>query len=296
MLKSLAIAAVATAALVPAAAQAEENLFGYNSGAETLPEGSVELYVNNTLRSDKGQGTYRAIDSELEAEYGITDRIQLSGSLNFLTIKADGLVIDGYLPLPIDKGPRFAGLEAKAKFNVLSPALDDYGLAIQTSVEWKRLDPHSGQDKTEYEGKVLLAGQKYFRQGQIVWVQNLGLKAGLADRAAIAGLPAGFDWPTDPEAEIELSAGTGLTYRLAPNWFIGAETQWTAEYETEVGNERWSVFAGPTIHYGGRRVWATLTWFPQIVGGGETYPGQTGNLHLVEKTKQEFRLKLGLNF
>ena len=30
---------------------------------------------------------------------------------------------------------------------------------------------HSGQDKTEYEGKVVLAAQKYFNQGQIVVFQ-----------------------------------------------------------------------------------------------------------------------------
>lgn len=281
---------------LPTAAHADENLFGYNIGAETLPKGSGEVYVFNTLRSGKGQGEYNAVVSEIEGEYGVTDRITLSGAANFLTIDTHGLTIDGYLPKPIDKGPRFAGLELKAKFNVLSPALDDFGLAVVTGAEWKRLDLHSGQRKTEFEGKVLLAAQKYFMQGQLVWVGNLGLKAGVADRKAIAGLPAGFDWPTNPEAEIELSAGTGVTYRIAPSWFIGAETQYATEFETEVGQERWSLFAGPTVHYGGERFWATFTWFPQIRGGGERYAGQTGNLHLIEKTENEFRLKLGLNF
>lgn len=291
---ALAMGAVVT---LPGVAHADENLFGYNTGAETLPKGSGEVYVFNTLRSDKGQGTYRAIDSEIEGEYGVTDRITVSAAASFLTINTHGLLIDGYLPAPIDKGPRFSGLELKSKFNVLSPALDNFGLAVITSVEWKRLDPHSGQRKTEYEGRVVLAAQKYFRQGQIVWVGNLGLKAGHEKRAPIANLPADFDWPTTPEMEIELSAGTGLTYRVAPNWFIGAETQYTTEYETEVGQERWSLFAGPTIHYGGQKFWATLTWFPQIKGGGERYAGQTDtNLHLIEKTRNEFRLKLGMNF
>ncbi|WP_206069741.1 DUF6662 family protein [Novosphingobium olei] len=286
----------ACALLLPTAAHADENLFGYNTGAETLPKGSGEIYVFNTLRTDKGQGSYNALDTEIEGEYGVTDRITLSAAASFLTIDTHGLLIDGYLPAAIDKGPRFSGVEVKAKFNVLSPALDNFGLAVITSAEVKKLDPHSGQDKTEYEGKVVLAAQKYFRQGQIVWVANLGLKAGHETRKAIANLPDGFDWPTTPEMEIELTAGTGLTYRVAPNWFVGAETQYTSEYETEVGQERWSVFAGPTIHYGGQKFWATATWFPQLKGGGERYPGQTGNLHLIEKTKTEFRLKLGMNF
>ena len=281
---------------VPGIAHADENLLGYNAGAETLPKGSAEVYVINTLRSGKGQGEYSAVDTEIEGEYGVTDRISLSAAINLLTIDTSGLIIDGYLPKAIDKGPRFAGAEIKAKFNVLSPALDDFGLAVITSAEIKRLDPHSGQKKTEYEGKVVLAAQKYFMQGQLIWVGNVGLKAGYEDRKAIAGLPADFDWPTDPEMEIELTLGTGLSYRVAPNWFLGAETQWASEYETEVGQERWSLFAGPSIHYGGKKIWATLTWFPQIKGGGEKYEGQTGNLHLIEKTKNEFRLKLGYNF
>lgn len=297
MINRFALAAAAVCLSVPDVAHADENLFGYNAGAETLPKGSGEIYVFNTLRSDKGQGHYRALDTELEAEYGVTDRIQLSAAASFLTIDTAGLTIDGYLPKAIDKGPRFSGIEVAAKFNVLSPALDNFGLAVITSAEFKRLDPHSGQKKTEYEAHTVLAAQKYFMQGQMVWVGNLGLKAGYEDRKAIANLPEGFDWPTDPEMEIELSAGTGLTYRIAPSWFIGAETQWTSEYETEVGNERWSLFAGPTIHYGGKKLWATLTWFPQITGGGEKYVGQTDdNLHLIEKTKDEFRLKLGYVF
>lgn len=291
-----ALASVALGLCLPATAHADENLLGYNAGAETLPKGSTEIYVFNTLRSGKDAGHYQALDTEIEGEYGVTDRITLSASAAFLTIDTHGLTIDGYLPKPINKGPRFSGLEFKAKFNVLSPALDDFGLAVITSVEWNRLDPHSGQDKTEYEAHLVMAAQKYFMQGQLIWIGNLGLKTGYEDRSPIADLPPGFDWPTDPEMEIEVSAGTGLAYRVAPNWFVGAETQWASEYETEVGNERWSLFAGPTIHYGGKRIWATLTWFPQIAGGGETYPGQTSGLHLVEKTKNEFRLKLGYNF
>jgi hypothetical protein len=57
------------------------------------------------------------------------------------------------------------------------------------------------------------------------------------------------------------------------------------------------VFAGPSLHYGGSRFWATLTWFEQLRGGGEQYPGQEDtSLHLIEKTGHEVRVKAGLNF
>jgi hypothetical protein len=289
---------IAAAALaIPAAAHADENLFGYVAGVETLPKGTNEAYLVNTLRSDKGQGKYRAVDTELELEHGLTDRVTLTGAVSFLSVDTNGLLISGYLPKPADYAVHFSGAEIKGKFNILSPALDDFGLAVITSAELKRLDPHSGQKKTEYEGKTVLAAQKYFNQGRLIWAGNIGLKAGYEDRKAIAGLPPEIEWPTSPEMEIELKLSTGLSYRFAPKWFIGAETEYASEYETEVGQERWSLFAGPTLHYGGEKVWATLTWFPQLRGGGEKYEGQTDrHLHLIEKTKQEVRLKLGYNF
>ena len=118
-----------------------------------------------------------------------------------------------------------------------------------------------------------------------------------ADRSFIPNLPAGFDWPTDPEMEIEVTLGTGLTYRFMPSWFFGVETQYQTEFETVVGQERWSLFLGPSLHYGGQRWWATLTYFPQLVGGKEKYAGQINqHLHLIEKTKREVRFKLGVNF
>ncbi len=295
-IRKIAALCLCSSVFLPGTAYADENLLGYVTGAETLPKGSSEIYVINTLRSDKGQGDYSAVDTEFELEHGVTDRITLSAAVSFLSIDTKGLVIDGYLPGAEKYTGKFNGIEVKGKFNILSPALDNFGLAVITSAEIKGLDPHSGRRKTEYEGRVKLAAQKYFMQGQLIWAGNIGLKAGVEYRKPIADLPVGFDWPTTPETEIEISASTGLSYRVVPKWFLGAETEYTSEYETEVGQERWSLFAGPSIHYGGQKIWATFTWFPQLKGGGERYAGQTGNLHLIEKTKNEFRLKVGYNF
>ena len=69
------------------------------------------------------------------------------------------------------------------------------------------------------------------------------------------------------------------------------------EFETEVGQERWSFFAGPTLHYASKQWWATVSWFPQIRGGREQLVNQTDtDLHLIEKTKQEVRIKVGFEF
>ncbi|MGJ4748652.1 DUF6662 family protein, partial [Leptospira sp. SA-E8] len=189
---------------------------------------------------------------------------------------------------------KFQGIEVAGKYNFLSPAKDDFGLSGYSSLEYGVLDVHSGQKKTEYEFDAGLQAQKYFLEGQLVWVGNFDIRAAYEKRKAV---DTTVEWTTDPEMEINLKFGTGVSYRFAPGWFAGVEAQRESEFETEVGLERWSTFAGPTVHWAGERWWTTLTYFQQIQGGGEKYEGQSDDdLHLIEKTKYEVRLKVGYNF
>jgi hypothetical protein len=292
--RSLALGALVLSSLP---ALADENLFGYVRGAETLPKGAGEFYQWFTQRSDKGAGHYRALDSKTEFEYGVSDRFQVSAELNALAIDTSGLRIDGYLPADKKTGLRFQGVELGVKYNFLSPAKDDFGLSGLATFEYGALDVHSGQKKTEYEIETSLQAQKYYLEGQLVVVGNVGVRAAYEKRKPIANLPEGFDWPTDPEMEISTKFGGGVSYRFAPGWSVGAEVLREAEYETEVGQERWSTFGGPSLHWAGQKWWATFTYFKQLRGGGEKYEGQVDqNLHLIEKTKNEVRLKVGYNF
>jgi len=277
-------------------ASADENLFGYVRGAEPLPRGALELYQITTHREDKGTGHYSAWDSSTELEYGFTNKLAGAVALKAMAIDVSGLMIDAYVPKDEKYGLKFSGGEAELKYNFLSPAKDGLGLAYYFSFSYTTLDPHSGQPKYTASFEQKLLAQKYFLDGQLILAGNLGLESTRAKRSAIAGLPADFEWPTEPEMEIAFNAGLGLSYRFAPNWFIGAEVFYEQENETEVGLERWSLQAGPNLHYGSQKWWATLTYLPQIEGG-PSYPGQPDDgLHLIEKTKYETRLKFGVNF
>lgn len=110
-------------------ALADESLFGYIKGAETLPKGTWEVDQTFTHREDKGTGDYSAWDSKIEAEYGVTDKFTTSGYLKMQSIDMSGIVVDGYLPGDKDYGLRPSGVEASFKYNFLSPAKDDFGLA-----------------------------------------------------------------------------------------------------------------------------------------------------------------------
>ncbi len=274
---------------------ADEQVLGYVKGSETMPAHEWETYQFVTKREGKGKGEYRAFDTTTELEYGVTDRFNVGVALKMQSLKSKGLVIDGYLPKDNSFDLKPSGYEIESKYSILSPAMDDFGLSVLWDFQNLWVDPHSGQKKNVYSFENRLLLQKYFLEGQLIWMGNLGLEATYAQRKAIKDLPDGFDWPTGPEMEIALSFGTGLSYRFIPNWFVGGEALWEAEYETEIGRERYSLFAGPSLHFGGEKFWSTLTWFPQIQGGDSTYPGQPENMHLIEKTKVEVRFKLGFN-
>src|SRR3990167_3930485 len=116
-----------TSTYLSSSALADESLFGYVKGAETLPKGSWEFDQSLTYRNDKGSGDYSAWDSKTEIEYGVTDRFTASGYLKMQSIDMSGLVVDGYLPGDKDYGMRPSGAEASFKYNFLSPAKDDFG-------------------------------------------------------------------------------------------------------------------------------------------------------------------------
>ncbi|MEO6433860.1 MAG: DUF6662 family protein [Sphingomicrobium sp.] len=82
---------VALAFSLPTVAQADENLFAYSYGSETLPAGGTEAYLWATDRRGKGSGSYNAQDYKFELEHGFTNRLQASLYVNFLSIHANRL-------------------------------------------------------------------------------------------------------------------------------------------------------------------------------------------------------------
>lgn len=275
---------------------ADENLFGYVKGVETLPYGAFELYQVITTRDDKGKGTYHAVDYETELEYGVTDRLSASAALQMQSVHVTGLVINGYVPKDHSSGLQPSGVEAEFKYNFLSPVKEPVGLSTNLAFEYAWLDKHSGQAKQTRSMKLALLLQKNFLDDQLVWVTNFSMESTYAKRKVINDLPATVEWSTTAEIEIEPSVGTGINYRFFPGWFAGVEGIYETEFETEVDRERFSLFVGPSLHYASQSWWATLTYLKQISGGGERYDEQTQNLHLIEKTTTEARLKVGFNF
>lgn len=277
-------------AAVSAPAHADENYFGYSYGAETLPKGETEAYIWITDRRHKQTGHYDAQDYQLEIEHGIADNVQISGYLDFVSHNIRGLEPEFE---DRNKNFRFQGLQASAKWMVSSPYKHPVGVALYLEPVWKRIDKVSGERNREFEVEAKLILQKNFLEDRLIWVTNFTAEQEFEREKE--ELPGG-GVEIEHETELSLEATTGLSYRVAPNWFLGAEGRYHSEYPDfpdTFHREHHAWFAGPTIHYGGKRWWFTATYLPQIAGGPNA-PGSS--LHLDEHEKRELRLKVGYNF
>jgi hypothetical protein len=275
----LAFALAATGAFAPRA-HADENLFGFVRGAETLPHGHYDLYQFMTFRGGKHVGTYRGWDFDTELEYGVTDRLQLSAAVvnHYFYNK-------GVEELPDSNHYRFGGLEVSGKYRILSPFKDPIGLALRVEGGYLLNDEVDGLRQHERYIAPELIFQKNFRDDTVIWELNLGPEWASGKRPA-------EQYPR----ELSLQGGTGISWRFAPNWFVGLEGKVRSEFpEMSLYNfEHYAVYAGPSIHYGAERWWVTLSYAYQVYGQ-EVDATVNGKAYAEEATYQ-LRLKVGLNF
>lgn len=278
LLLLMAAALAATGGARPA--RAEEQFFMFARGAETLPRHRAELYQFTTFRTGKREGSYYGIDSDTEIEFGVTNKLQAS-----IAIVNYYFRIRDVEELPDTDAYRFGGVEVSAKYRLWSPFKDPLGVAVRLEAGYLLKDEVAGLSQHERYLAPELDLQKNFRDDTVIWEMNFGPE---------------WAWGKQPAEqyprELSIQGATGVTYRFAPNWFAGAEVRARSEWPLSDLDlfEHVAVYAGPSLHYGGRRWWATLSWLYQVYGTGvdEPHDGQT----FAEETAHLVRLKLGFNF
>jgi hypothetical protein len=263
---------------------ADEQLFGFVRGAETLPAGRSEIYQFITMRTGKPEGSYYGFDFETEFEHGITDQWQASLAVEQRYINNSG--VDGDRDALDDfNGYRFGGLIASTKYRLLSPFKDAVGLAVRLEGGYLWHDEVGGLKESEWFISPEVELQKNFLDDTLICDVNVG---------------AEWAWGKQPAEEypreISLMAGAGVSYRFAPNWFIGVEGNIRAEYPLfDLNNfEHVVVYAGPSLHYSSKNWWVTLSYAYQVWGEGVDEPND-GKTY-AEETDHKLRLKFGVNF
>ncbi|MBI1840657.1 MAG: hypothetical protein HYR88_07355 [Verrucomicrobia bacterium] len=284
---SVAAWILALAALVGAttrSALADEQLFGFVRGAETLPKGRSEIYQYATLRTGKAEGRYYGFDFETEVEHGFTDRFQASASLIHHYFNNRG--VDGDRDALDDaNASRLGGVAFSGKYRIWSPFKEPLGIAFRLESGYLWHDEVDGLLQHEFYLSPEIDLQKNFRDDTVICNLNVG---------------AEWAWGKQPAEqyprEVSLQAAAGVAYRFAPNWFVGAEGNVRAEYPLfDLKHfEHATLYAGPSVHYSAKRWWVTLTWTPQVWGSGVDEPndGRT----FAEEVRHKIRLKIGFNF
>jgi hypothetical protein len=278
------------AGLAATPAWADEQYFGYTYSADVLGKGATEAELWATDRRGKDGGHYDAQNYRIELEHGFTNRLTVSGYTNFVSHHVRGLE-PGFED--VDRDLAFQGLSAEFKYNVLSPYKDGIGLTLYAEPGWSRIHSVEGGKGTEYELEFKAILQKNFLDDRLIWAANFTFEPEWEKEKEVDELSG--ETETEWEKELKLDASTGLSYRVAPNWYAGIEGRYASVYPdwtNGLHRETYAVFAGPAIHYGGKRWWATLTYLPQLFGS----PSPNGSRALDEFEKRELRLKLGYNF
>jgi len=287
-MKRYVLVALLAGTFAASSAQADERYFGYVYSAEPMPKGETETEFWITDRRGKDEGHYDAQDYRIELEHGFTDRLTVAGYANFQSHNVHGMAGEE----DIDRDFAFKGLSAEFKYNVLSPYKDGFGLTLYAEPGWSKIHSGSGERGTEYELELKLLLQKNFLDDRLIWGTNLVFEPEWEKEVEIED---GGEREVEWEKELKLEVTTGLSYRIAPGWFAGVEGRYSSVYPDwtdGLDREAYAISAGPTVHYAGKKWWATLSYLPQLFGS----PSPNGSRSLDEFEKREVRLLVGYNF
>ncbi len=270
------------------AAHADERYFGYVDGADTLPKGETEAGVWITDRRGKQGGHYNAQDYRLELEHGFTDRLTVSTYANFESHHIRGLDPDFN---NVGRNFGFKGLSAEFKYNLVDPDKNPIGLTLYAEPGWSLIHDVEGEKGTEYELELKAILQKSLFDERLVWATNFTFEPEWEKEVKLD--PVSGDVEKEWEKELKLEVSTGLSYRVAPNWFVGAEARYSSVYPdwTEgLHRETYSISAGPMIAWSADEWSASLTFLPKIADGPGVRNGED------EWEKREIRLKIAHEF
>jgi len=307
-LKQLATAT--TLILTSTMGSAAESMWLYAEGSDTLPKGKTELELSDISRISKDSGHYQFNDIRAEVEYGLTDKLTLSGEV--LIYDHDYSVKDPELnPMYETQGEeggsfndtQYAGYELSMKYNLMSPYKDIFGLSVGLSYE--KLDKYrlDGADIDQDSFVTTLYFQKNFMDDTLILAVTPKVEF---ERRKTPGVL---------EEEIALDFSAGLAYRFMPKWYAGLEFRHQSDYlsvqengefeegvkpssfdlgDFQIGDQyQHGNYFGPTVHYAEKEFWVTGGILFQVSGAGGV---SSGGKNYDEHEKVHVGLAVGYEF
>jgi len=291
-------------------ARADEPIFGFTYTTDLLPKGKSEVEQWLTLRTKRPWGDFYVLEGKSEYSFGVTDAFQLSAYLKYAWTDVFKNSVDRKTQPPesfaeqtINEDRRFTkakfvGVSVEGIWRLLSPYTDPFGLAIL-------VEPTIWDNFVEFESRLIL--QKNFFDDRLVLGFNATLIQELrqlpGDKGADPGtVEATRHW----DKETDLNWSVGASYRFASNWSAGLEFVnerefselifWQGKYATNS-----AYYVGPTLHYGGKNLFFTLTVLDQLPLGQDfanPRPGfvRGGRNYADDFERYRVRLKFGYYF
>jgi hypothetical protein len=249
-------------ALAASPAAATERHFTYTYESGVLSPGLRELEPWSTFRLGKS-GFYSAFDTRVEAELGLTDRLQTSLYLNASSVTED-------TPGGRASSTELEGISSEWKLKLSDPVADRAGSALYAEVS-------AGPSDFELEGKLILDK----RAGRLLGALNL-----------VAEHEWEFDAPAT-ERETALEVDAAACWFLTPNLTAGLELRSHTVLPPGDEKTRSALFLGPTVSYARQRWWVAASVLPQVraLAGASD-----GHLDLVEHERVLVRVIFGMEF
>jgi hypothetical protein len=299
------------AAAWAAPARADEPLFGFVHTTDLLPKGGMEVEQWLTYRWQKAYSSFNLWQARTEYSYGVTDAFQLSAYLNYnwtsaylddpnrQTAPPEQFAGYSFDPTRRFNASQFSSGSLEVIWRLLSPYTDPIGLAVL-------IEPSIGPKVFEFETRLI--AQKNFLDDRLVIAFNFTLDFEYrlipGDNSAP---PESDDSKQHWDAETDLNWSVGATYRFAPGWSFGVEFINEREFSNAptFANAKYATnsayYVGPTLHYGGKSFFATLTFLEQLPLGQDfanPTPGlvRGGRNYADDFEKYRLRFKVGFYF
>lgn len=282
-MKQLIAAAAVMSIALPTSLLGHGEPFTYIRGSQTEAKGELELEQWTTARIGKESGDYLGMDFNTELEYGVTDRFQVAGYLNYNYHHLNDAAGSSRTYDDLNRF-QFNGGSIELKYQFLSAYKDPVGLALYVEPGYATVKTRSGASTDEVELDIKFIVQKNFLDHRLITAFNYTLEPEWERD--------GKDWETALNMEWSL----GASYKLTDRWYLGVESRLSTEFEDADLNESeyLTLFIGPTIQYTADKWSAALTVLPQIAGWPDDRG--TGGLHLDSKERLEIRCRVNWEF
>lgn len=257
-----------------------KNLFGFLEGADVGDKGGSSVEFETTGAFGLRRGRYASIEQEIIYETTPTDRLGLEFGAHFLGQEVAGIDL-----APNYRGVNFSGLSWEGRFVAMARGeASPFQLTLTATPEWSRIDNF---------------GQR--AQAAAVTFRAIADAVFLEDRLYVAGnlvyTPQRTWMPgQSPSDGSNLGASAAASYRLTPDWMVGAQADLELAYDGLAARSFLgrALYVGPIFHYQiNKTIDLSGAVLRQVAGQAN---GDPRSLDLVDFSRTVAKLRLEVDF